>query len=153
MRIPAIWIVAGLCLLMPALRAQSDEDKNAALRFIGGSMAAMAYNSYISIGAIGDAYESEAYDDETVNSLMQEQVNICVKLQEQLRDFVESGFTSDSNDLEYLNRFDGILELLQDEAQALIDYVDNPAELSAEQFQSAREAAWAEIADLLGIEE
>lgn len=153
MRISAIWIMAGLCLLMPALHAQSDEGKNAALRLIGGSMAAMVYNSYVSIGVIADAYESEAYDDEAVKSLMQEQVNMCVKLQEQLQGFVESGFTSDSNDLEYLNRFDGTLELLQEEANALMDYVDNPAELSAEQFQSARKAAWAEIADLLGIEE
>lgn len=147
-------VVCFLSLIMSfgAAKAQTADQKNAALETLGTASGFLSYQIFIGIGAIADGYVKEAYNAETVNTLMAEQMNSCKSINEQYQKLINSGFLTDPEDVAYVKEFMAVITLLSNEANALKTFVNNETEANNAAYQMCREQAWSALSELLGIE-
>jgi hypothetical protein len=131
-------------------KAQCDTDVREAF---GGVSSIMVYNTYITIGAVGDAHEKEVYDAEYVKGLMSEQTTMlqsAIDLLAKCKEVKSNGLTSE--DITYIKDLIACLESLKGEAQGLSDYVISKSEDALLIYNTNRKKAWNQIATLMGLE-
>jgi hypothetical protein len=131
-------------------RAQCDTDVREAF---GGVSSITVYNTYITIGAIADAYVNEVYTSERVKELMSEQSSMLesvMAMLEKCKVAKSNGLSSD--DVEYIKELIACLGSLKAEAQGLSDYAETGASGAQERYNRNRDKAWDQIKSLLGLE-
>lgn len=131
-------------------RAQCDVDVREAF---GGVSSITVYNTYITIGAIADAYVNEVYTSERVKELMSEQTSMLqsvVGMLEKCKVAKSNGLSAD--DVEYIKELIECLESLKKEAQGLNDYAADGSADAQNRYNKNRDKAWEQIKSLLGLE-
>lgn len=131
-------------------RAQCDVNVREAF---GGVSSITVYNTYITIGAIADAYVNEVYDANHVKDLMSEQTAMLQSVIEMLskcKEVKSNGLTED--DVLYVQELMDCLTSLKKEAQGLSDYAVTGSEDSQNRYNTNRDKAWQQITTLLGLE-
>lgn len=132
------------------LQAQCDINVREAF---GGVSSIMIYNTYITIGAIGDAHEKGVYDAEYVKGLMGEQTSMlqtAIDLLAKCKEVKSNGL--EAGDIDYIKGLIKCLESLKGEAQGLSDYVISKSEDALLTYNTNRKKAWDQIATLMGLE-
>jgi hypothetical protein len=131
-------------------RAQCDVNVREAF---GGVSSITVYNTYITIGAIADAYVNEVYDANHVKELMNEQTAMLQSVIEMLskcKEVKSNGLTED--DVLYVQELMDCLTSLKKEAQGLGDYATTGSEDAQNRYDTNRDQAWVQIKSLLGLE-
>ncbi|MBI5913820.1 MAG: hypothetical protein HY842_00445 [Bacteroidetes bacterium] len=147
--LPLFWAFS-LCIFTFQLKAQ-ESSATSALETIGATSAVALYNSYSCIGMMADAYAAEAYEDDFVNTILDEQLGMYDNLKTSYTALIDSGFLTDENDLGFVRDAITALNLLKTEANALKQYIATLEDADNDAFQAAREAAWTKIAEILGL--
>lgn len=132
-------------------QAQCDADVRTAF---GGVSSIMVYNTYITIGTIGDAYANEVYNSHRVVELMKEQTAMLETVSEMLsncRKVNNNGLTAD--DIAYIEELIACIGSLKKEAQGLSDYSVTRSEEAQNRYSVNREKAWDQISILLGLDD
>jgi len=131
-------------------RAQCDANVREAF---GGVSSITVYNTYITIGAIADAYVNEVYDVNRVKELMGEQTAMLQSVIEMLakcKEVKSNGLTED--DVLYVQELMDCLTSLKKEAQGLSDYAATGSQDAQQRYDTNRDRAWQQITALLGLE-
>lgn len=131
-------------------RAQCDADVREAF---GGVSSITVYNTYITIGAIADAFVNDVYNSDRVKELMGEQVNMLQTVIDMLakcREVKSNGLSGD--DVLYVQELMDCMGTLKKEAQALSDYSVAKGEEAQNRYNVNRDKAWNQISALLGLE-
>jgi len=121
------------------------------LEAFGATSSLALYNTYITIGTIADGYVGETYDADYTVDLMGEQtamISSIIDYIDKLLTDPKSGISADDKD--YMNEMKACLNDLYDEAEGLMEYAGNN-ESGTEKYNTARDAAWAKIEELLGL--
>lgn len=134
-----------------SVSAQAGKDE--ALKTIGSLSGLLMYNTYTTIGSIGDGFEEGVYDLTYLTDVMNEQIGGVASIIEQMNALNSSRFIDKPADKTYLKKCIETFELLKIQATALINYAKSKSEADGEKFQNARKSAWVNISDLLGLEE
>lgn len=132
-------------------RAQCDADVREAF---GGVSSITVYNTYITIGAIADAYVNDVYNSDRVKELMGEQTSMLQAVIDMLakcRQAKSNGLSSD--DVLYVQELIDCLTSLKKEAQGLSDYSETKSEEAQNRYNTNRDKAWGQISALLGLDE
>jgi hypothetical protein len=132
--------------------AQTDRE-NVVLEALGGFSALALYNTYIVVGAVADGYVSEVYTKEMANNLIAEQISSVELLTEHCNKLLTGDVLQNPSDKEYVSGIREALKLLKAEATAFKSYIESGAESDQKTYDTNRNAAWAKISKLLGIEE
>ncbi|MNU56044.1 hypothetical protein D3C71_451310 [compost metagenome] len=130
-------------------RAQCDADVREAF---GGVSSITVYNTYITVGAIADAFVNDVYNSERVVELMKEQVNMLqtvIDMLSKCREVKSNGLTGD--DVLYIQDLMDCMASLKKEAQALSDYSVAKSEEAQNRYNVNRDKAWSQISTLLGL--
>lgn len=133
-----------------AARAQCDADVREAF---GGVSSITIYNTYITIGAIADAYVNDVYDADRVKELMVEQTSMLqsvIDMLDKCKVVKSDGLSAD--DVEYIKELIACLGSLKAEAQGLNDFAATGSEDAQTRYNTNRDKAWRQIKDLLGLE-
>lgn len=131
-------------------RAQCDADVREAF---GGISSITVYNTYITIGAIADAYVSEVYNSDRVKVLMSEQTGMLqavIEMLEKCKVVKSDGLTED--DVFYIEDLIDCLTSLKKEAQGLSDYAITGSDDALNRYNTNRDMAWAQISYLLDLD-
>lgn len=145
-------LAAGSLALMPA-KTHAQTGKNEALESLGAISGMLVYNTYVGIGAIADGFSTDAYDAETVKSLMEEQQSAMTSIMESLDKLATSGFLTDPADKQYVNDAKDICNTLKTMAGHLAAYSQDKSTTNSDAFQASRTSAWKQISALLDFEE
>lgn len=132
-------------------RAQCDVEVREAF---GGVSSITVYNTYITIGAIADAYVNEVYNANRVKELMSEQTSMLQSVIDMLSKCQvakSNGLSAD--DVVYIKELITCLNSLKAEAQGLSDFAISGSEESQKRYNQNRDKAWGEISTLLGLAE
>ena len=139
-----------ICSFSSVSRAQCDADVREAF---GGVSSITVYNTYLTIGAIADAYVNEVYTSDRVKELMGEQtamIQAVIEMLSKCKTPKNDGLNAD--DVLYIKELISCLESLKGEAQGLSDYVGGSTDAQA-RYNTYRDKAWYQIKMLLGLEE
>lgn len=131
-------------------RAQCDADVREAF---GGVSSITVYNTYITIGAIADAYVNDVYNADRVKELMGEQVSMLQTVIDMLakcRQAKSNGLSAD--DVLYVQELIDCMTSLKKEAQGLSDYSATKSEEAQDRYNVNRDKAWNQISALLGLD-
>lgn len=131
----------------------AQEGKEEALIALGSTSGLLLYNTYICIGAIADGYVGEVYTATRVGELMDEQVASMDAVIAEFNNLTDSGFVTDEGDLSYISDLILTMELLKREAKGLKAYAATGSDADSDEYNSARDTAWENIAELLGFED
>ena len=142
-----VFLIGLLCLSGSLLFAQEET-----LSSVGALGASNVYVTYLAIGAIADEHANEVYDDETTIELMQVLANLLNSSSESLQELLNSGIL-DPDDFSYVTEMINILNLLVNEAQGYLKYIETGDVSHANLYNNYRNNAWAKIEVLLGISE
>lgn len=132
--------------------AQDDRGKNAALSTLGTQGSMLLYDTYVLIGAFHDGYVVDAWDQEMMLALLDEQSGLMVTLTESYDSLLISGYLVEEDRL-YLLEMKECARLLKNEADWLIAYVNYESDENHQQYLDARNKAWEKITEILGINE
>jgi hypothetical protein len=132
--------------------AQTDRE-SVVLEALGGFSALALYNTYIVVGTVADGYVSEVYDKEMATNLIAEQIASVDALVENCNKLLTGDVLQSASDKEYIAGIRDALKLLKAEATAFKNYIESGNESDQKTYDQNRNAAWAKIAKLLGIEE
>jgi hypothetical protein len=136
-----------------ALQVQAQSGKTEALEALGGSCGMLLYNTYLVIGEAADAYGGDVYDAATVEEIVQEQLDGIKTIKEQYNALMGTDFLSDPEDVKFMKRTLSTFDMVAKEGKALIAFVNSGSDADAGTYDDLRKEAWAEIADLLGIDQ
>ncbi len=170
LRLCAVWLLVGLAVPTFAQKyssggtdsgssnsakktntSPSNNGNGAALTAIGALSAQAMFNTYLVIGSISDNFVSETYDAETANSLLEAQVGMIEKLEENLA-ALENGFLTDQADIDFMRDVVRVMGGLKKQAQLALKYVASGDANDATKFDNQRQANWGQISKLLDIE-
>ncbi|WP_343748283.1 hypothetical protein [Fluviicola sp.] len=132
-------------------RAQCDVEVREAF---GGVSSITVYNTYITIGAIADAYVNEVYNANRVKELMGEQASMLQSVIDMLSKCQvakSNGLSED--DVQYIKELIACLQSLKGEAQGLSDFAVSGSEDAQNRYNQNRDKAWTQISALLGLGE
>lgn len=141
-----------LLLLLFSVSGFGQKGKDAALQAIGGSVSLVLYNTYLVIGMAADGYAGNVYSAETAIELVEEQVGGIDAVKGQFEGLLDSGFLIDPNDVTYTKEVLGAFDLVDAEAEALLEYLNSGTDEAARVYEERRVVAWEEISRLLGID-
>ena len=105
------------------------------------------YITYSAIGSLADAYQSNAYDDETALQILSEYVGLTQVVIEQLNILLQSGILV-GEDVGAIIELNNIYELLVAEATALGDFISTGDQSYVYIYDSNRIKAWSKIEKL-----
>jgi len=125
------------------------QGKDKALVTIGAVSGVALYNTYIAIGAVGDAYSGEVYKSDYVVELMDEQVNSLSEVQKSYNELLKSKFLEDPADIDYIKKIVKTFGYLEDEARGLKQIANGG---DTDLYDKSRTKSWDSISDLLGLE-
>lgn len=145
-------ILSLLCGIVLSLNSFSQCDENVRAAF-GGISAISLYNTYITIGLIGDNFANETYSAEKVKGFMDEQVTMINSVYDMFAKCQEASPTGLSEeDVVYLKSMMLCLKHLRNQAQGLGNYVQSNSDDDLKQYSENRDSAWTLIEELLGLE-
>jgi hypothetical protein len=136
---------AALALHLP-LRAQSS-----LLETLGHSAGQGVYLTYLSVGMLADAYSGGVYEDSMAMKIMGEMVSVSEGARKQFGGLLESGELGES-DAAFIRALTGAYNSLHSEAYAYLRYMETGEPGYLDEYNSHREAAWSQIAALLGLD-
>ena len=128
-----------------------DDDTQIMLETVGALAAQSLYLTYSSIGSTLDAWSFEAYTDEETVSILLEYVGMGIAISDQLDALLDSGIMN-SEDIAYESEIIDAFDILIDEGDAAIDFIETGEESYLDRFEDKRITAWDKIAYLLGLE-
>ncbi|MDP8227290.1 MAG: hypothetical protein P9L89_06605 [Candidatus Celaenobacter polaris] len=128
-----------------------DDDTQIMLETVGALAAQSLYLTYSSIGSTLDAWSFEAYTDEETVSILLEYVGMGIAISDQLDALLDSGIMN-SEDIAYVSEIIDAFDILIDEGDAAIDFIETGEESYLDRFEDKRITAWDKIAYLLGLE-
>jgi len=137
-----------------AIYSQSCERREGKLLEAFGSFsAATMYNTYSSIGSIGDGFGCEVYKSETVNDLLTAQKNLIDNLVKVIEDLINGNFLINQSDMDYANSTIYALNGLKKQSQLMLAYVKSKSQEDLKAYDDQRKKNWKDISKLMGIEE
>ncbi|MCD6329486.1 MAG: hypothetical protein J7M10_03900 [Candidatus Cloacimonetes bacterium] len=128
-----------------------DDDTQVLLESIGTLAAQGLYLTYSSIGSTLDAWSFEAYTDSETADMIIEYMGMCEAVSEQLDVLLDSDIMN-SEDITYVSEIIDAFDILIDEGDAAMDFIETGEESYLDRFEEKRIAAWDKIAYLLGLE-
>ena len=131
----------------------SCKGKSTALQTLGMQGGSILYTTYELIGSIHDGMTNDTWDQKTATNILDEQVDMMKKMQNQYQELIDSEFLSDPDDSAFVVKMKKTTQLVQKEAEDLKMTITDKSDTNEAAYQDARKAAWKEIAALLGIEE
>jgi hypothetical protein len=145
-------LLVSLCLALlvfcigPEIFAQ---DAN--LQAVGALSSANLYLTYISIGAVADSHSRELYSDEFASSLL---TNITEITRNSISSLTQVLATEDLDeaDTNYMKKAIDTLEILTEQAKSYKTYMEKDSPQYAEIYNSYKQIAWQQVAELLGLE-
>lgn len=140
--------MASMICLLPC-----SAQKGTMLETFGATTSMFLYNTYTTIGSIGDQFECDCIDDTTAIAMMDEQVSALNDLATQFDTLLASGYIDDPLDFDFLSDCIATMRLLSDEAYYLAQYMRSFSDYYVDMFHEKRNAAWSMIAELLGLDD
>ncbi len=128
-----------------------DDDTEVMLETIGALSAQDLYLTYSSIGSTLDAWCFEAYTDEETVDMLLEFVGMCEAVSDQLTILLYSDIMN-SEDIAFVSEIVDAFDILIDEGEAAINFIETGEEIYLDLFEDKRNKAWDKIADLLDLE-
>ncbi len=128
-----------------------DDDTQVLLESVGALAAQGLYLTYSSIGSTLDAWYFEAYTDTETVDMILEYVGMCEAVSYQLDVLLDSNIMN-SEDITFVTEIIDAFDILIDEGDAAIDYIETGEESYLTRYEEKRQAAWDKIAYLLGLE-
>jgi hypothetical protein len=142
-----------LLFLALTLQVQAQTGKDAALEVIGGTGGLLLYNTYLVIGQTHDGFGGEVYDAATATTLVEEQLSGIETVKGQYSALIRSKFLTDPNDVQFVKEMLEAFDLVHQEGSHFVRYLKEDDQGALEDYEIARQAAWAKISSLLGLEE
>jgi hypothetical protein len=142
-----------LLMLALSLQVHAQSGKTEALEALGGTCGMLLYNTYLVIGATADGYGGEVYNADMAKEVVKEQLSGIENIQKQYSALIATEFLSDPEDVKFMKEAMNTFDLIREEGEAFLDFVDSGSNEDAENYDASRKAAWHEIARLLGIDE
>lgn len=148
-------LLATIFLLTSSSFAQTtpQQKETKMLEAMGGLCAGYIYNTYITIGAVADAFVHEMYDKDRAQLLMDEQVSMIGAIKKQLQEMLDAKSLKETSDIEYTKEVIQILTGLIQQAQYVRDIAKNRTDDLVAKYDKQRLLNWSKIAKLLGIED
>ncbi|MBT3300822.1 MAG: hypothetical protein HN921_16670 [Bacteroidetes bacterium] len=140
------YLVLLLIIGLQSLHAQNPE-KELYLETMGKLSSQNIYMSYVYLGNIADSYIHEAITQEFCTNLLTEYLVFMKETKDQTSKLYESGFLDQEGNQVVLAQID-IYQLLIEEANAYLKYVETKDEIHIESFEQNRIWAWAKIEKL-----
>ena len=130
-------------------RATADEEFNEAF---GAAAGFALYNLQIVIGITADAYAKQVYTNEETLNIVNEQKILLETLDGYVPKLQQLSSIS-QGDQDSLVKISNCIGKLDDTADALAAYVNDPSGENADAFQAKREASYNTLSDLLGLDD
>ena len=149
-------IILVCCLIILSLKSFSqtcEERESNLLSAIGSFSAGFLYNTYGLIGSISDAFMKDAYNAETVSSLLNAQVTLADNFTKMLDDLMKEKAIVKKSDTEYINSTTAIIKGLKKQALLLADIAQTNSSKKRNLYEEQRKMNWAAISKLMGIDE
>jgi hypothetical protein len=137
----------------PAPAPKAADGKAAKERFLkalGSLSAAHVYQSYLNVGLLADGVESGAYTKAEAEQMLTTVGNMIDMVDRQLDKIADAGL--DADDRQGVKRIQDLTVLLRRQASALRAYWATGEAEQVTRYQQAREAAWTNLSETLGIE-
>ena len=128
----------------------SAQDAN--LQAVGSLSSANLYLTYISIGAVADSHSRELYSDEFTASLLTSITEITGNSISSLTQILVTE-DLDEADTVYVQKTIDTLEILTKQAESYRTYMEKKSPQYAEIYNSYKQIAWQQLAELLGVEQ
>ena len=128
-----------------------DNGTQVMLETIGAFSAQGLYLTYSAIGTTIDAWSFDTYTDEDAVAMISEYVGMCEAVKDQLEILLDSDVMN-NEDYSYVSEVNETFDLLIDQGEAAIDYINTYEDNYLDRFEVKRDAAWDMIAYLLGLE-
>lgn len=144
-----------LCILLLTSFGQSRAQPSLEVRECMGSLSAvMLYNTYLTIGSIADMYTSETIKKDFALDLCAEQIGMLEAVRQAVQKVIDDNSKGAlvGDDKAYVKELSATLGKLKNQVSFLEKYIKGANESDAKEYQKYREAAWVQIADLLGLE-
>lgn len=149
-----LWIVFVLGVVLAsgigAGRARAAENVSYAEAF-GAATGFALYNTQVVLGVTADALSKDVYTADEARGIVSEQKGALDVLRKYVRQLIKASFVA-AADKKSLKEIDACIDTLNDTADALNAYLDNPTTDAANDFQEKRKASYAALSDLLGLE-
>ena len=149
----------GICILglllaiglvfAPPIAAQ---DEGILLETIGVLSAQGLYLTYTAIGTLADGYNKDLYEEEFMLQILQQYIELTKVAKDQMQSLLSTQ-TLTGEDIGFVNNIVTTYNLLLAEANAMRNYVLTGTQEHVDEFHKHRNAAWANISDLLGLQE
>lgn len=148
-------LLATIFVLSSSVFAQvTDEQKETKkLEVMGGLCAGYMYNTYITVGAVADAFVSEQYDKDRTIALMQEQVGMIGSIVKMMQSMLDMKALKSQSDIDYTKEVIVVLKGLSQQAQYVIDIVEKKTTDANSKYDKQRLSNWSKISKLLGIDD
>lgn len=120
---------------------------------MGGLCAGYMYNTYITVGAVADAFVSEQYDKARSIELMKEQIGMIGSIVKMMQDMLDMKALKAQSDIDYTKEVIVVLKGLSQQAQYVIDFAEKKTDDATSKYDKQRISNWSKIAKLLGIDD
>jgi len=132
-------VVVGTEMVAPVTVQAQEEGNNPALKTVGGLSVAFAYQTHVSIGMVGDAFQAKVYKKDQALQLLQLSINLIGAVNPQLEELAETELTDEDKDvLEKMIKING---LMKDQAEGLQAFIKRGDEDGRDKYTAAREKA------------
>lgn len=148
-------LLATLFVLSSSVFAQvTDQQKETKkLEVMGGLCAGYMYNTYITVGAVADAFVSEQYDKDRSVELMKEQIAMIGSIVKMMQDMLDMKALKSQSDIDYTKEVIVVLKGLSQQAQYVIDFAEKKTTDANSKYDKQRLSNWSKISKLLGIDD
>ena len=145
-----------LCILLLSSFGRSSAQPSLEVRECMGSLSAvMLYNTYLTIGSIADMHTSGTIKKDFALELCSEQIGMLDAVRQAVQKVIDDNSKGalTGDDKAYVKELSVTLGQLKNQVSFLEKYIKGANESDAKEYHKYREAAWGQIADLLGLDE
>jgi len=146
-------ILIALILAVTNLYSQNlKENSNSGIKLevIGSASASNLYLTYLTIGVIADSYTKKVYDNSRTISFVRATLAQAAVQKKFLTKLANSGEIT-GKDLSVVKKMIDSYDILLDEGNYFIDYINTKSKNSLKSYDAKRKEAWELISDILGI--
>jgi hypothetical protein len=147
------FLLMAFFLVGSAYSQTCDQRVEKLLSAVGSFSASTFYNTYATIGSIGDGYGHDAYDGETVNNLLDAQIKLMDNLVNVFRSLLSESIVKNQTDIDYADQSITLLQGLKKQAQLMEEYVNSRKNNKLDEYQVQRKKNWATISKMMGLDE
>ncbi|NCT73537.1 MAG: hypothetical protein GXC78_03330 [Chitinophagaceae bacterium] len=148
-------LLATIFVLSSSVFAQVTEEQKETkkLEVMGGLCAGYMYNTYITVGAVADAFVSEQYDKARSIELMKEQIGMIGSIVKMMQDMLDMKALKAQSDIDYTKEVIVVLKGLSQQAQYVIDFAEKKTDDASAKYDKQRLSNWSKISKLLGLDD